>query len=138
MFIDRIKEEKARLGITTRAMAEASKLHITEETMSRFLNGKISDPHVSTLVDIGDTVGLAPYELFMDAVTAREFREYLTAKIKNIDNAAELELLRIRSAEIEHKNAELAAENTRFKEQKIYYEEVIKLKSELIDSLRSK
>ena len=138
MFLDRIKEEKSRTGITTKAMAEATTLHIAEETMSRFLTGKIHDPHVSTLLDIGATVGLAPYELFMDSVTAAEFRAYLEAKVKNIDNTAELELLRIKNAELEAANSALLHEKEHTLDKIAHLEEVLRLKDDIISAYRPK
>lgn len=99
MFRDRLLEAKKAAGLSAKTMAEQSKLHTAEETITRILTGKIADPHVSTLLDCGAIVGLAPYELFMDATTAQEFRLFLEAKITNIDNSAELELLRIQTAE---------------------------------------
>lgn len=116
MYRDRIIETKKAKGISTKTMSERSVLHLPEETISRFLNGKINDPHVSTLLDTGATVGLAPYELFMDASTAAEFRLFLESKVTNIDNSAELEVLRIQTAEQAHK-IELLEEKLRAKEE---------------------
>lgn len=110
MYRERILEEKKRLNMSTKTMSERSVLHLPEETISRFLTGKSADPHVSTVLDSGATVGLAPYEIFMDATTAQEFRLFLAAKLTNIDNAAELELLRIKTAEQEQRITELEAE----------------------------
>ncbi len=104
MYRDRIIEAKKTLGISAKTMSERSVLHTPEETISRFLTGKINDPHVSTLLDTGATVGLAPYEIFMDSVTAASFRLFLELREKNIDNSAELELLRIKTAELEAEN----------------------------------
>lgn len=118
MYRDRVIEAKKALGISTKTMSERSVLHLPEETISRFLNGKINDPHVSTLLDTGATVGLAPYELFMDAATAAEFRLFLESKITNIDNSAELEVLRIQTAEQAHK-IELLEEKLKAKEELI-------------------
>ncbi len=107
MYRDRINEEKKKLGLSTKTMAERSALNLTEETISRFLSGKINDPHLSTLLDMGATVGLSPYELFMDSLTAADFKLFLETKLRNIDNAAELEVLRIKTAEQEQQIARL-------------------------------
>ena len=103
MYRDRILEAKKAQGISTKTMTEHSVLHLPEETISRFLTGKTTDPHVSTILDLGAIVGLAPHEIFMDANTAAEFRLFLESKVTNIDNSAELELLRIQTAEQAHK-----------------------------------
>lgn len=94
MYRDRILEQKKILGISMKTMAERSKLRLPEETISRFLSNKTHDSRVSTVLDIGETVGLEPYELFMDAITAAEFKLFLETKLLDIDNTAELERLR--------------------------------------------
>lgn len=103
MYQERILEAKKAQGISTKTMSERSALHLPEETISRFLHGKTSDPHVSTLLDLAAVVGLAPHELFMDSAIAAEFRLFMESKIKNIDNSAELQVLRIQTAEQAHK-----------------------------------
>lgn len=89
MYRERIIEEKKKLNISAKSMSERSKLHITEETISRFLNKKISDPGVSTVLDMGETVGLAPYEIFMDSTLASEFKAFLELKSKSEETEAE-------------------------------------------------
>ena len=98
MYRDRILEQKKILGISMKTMSERSKLQLPEETISRFLSNKTHDSRVSTVLDIGETVGLAPYELFMDARTAAEFKLFLETTLSDIDNAAELEMLRAKTA----------------------------------------
>ena len=104
MFRERLCETKQIKGVSTKTMAQHSVLHLPEETISRVLHGKINDPHVSTILDIGGTLDLAPYEIFMDTVTAAEFRLFLESKVTNIDNSAELEVLKIKAAQLETEN----------------------------------
>lgn len=110
MFRDRLLEAKKTAGLSAKTMAEQSTLHTAEETITRILTGKIADPHVSTLMDLAAIVGLAPHELFMDAATSAEFRLFLEAKVTNIDNSAELELLRIQTAEQAQRIAKLESD----------------------------
>ena len=98
MYRDRILEQKKILGISTKTMSERSKLNLPEETISRVLSNKTHDSRVSTVLDIAETVGLAPHELFMDARTAAEFKLFLETRLSDIDNAAELEMLRAKTA----------------------------------------
>ena len=98
MYRDRINEQKKILGISIKTMAERSKLHLPEETISRFLSSKTHDSRISTLLDVCETVGLEPYELFMDAITAATFKLFLETRVSDIDNAAELEMLRAKTA----------------------------------------
>jgi transcriptional regulator with XRE-family HTH domain len=89
MFRERANEERKRLGISTKSMSERSRLHTSEETMSRVLSGKTSDPGVSTVLDMAETLGLAPYELFMDSTLAAEFRAFLELKSKSEESEAD-------------------------------------------------
>lgn len=89
MLHQRILEEKKRLGISSKTMSERSTLHITEETISRFLSGKTSDPGVKTFIDIANTVGLTPYEAFMDATLSAEFKAFLELKSRSEETEAE-------------------------------------------------
>ena len=89
MWRERIKAEKKRLGISAKSMSDMSSLHITEETISRVLSAKTNDPSVKVVLDMGGTVGLAPYEIFMDATLAAEFKTFLDLKSKSEETEAE-------------------------------------------------
>lgn len=88
MYRERVLEEKKRLNLSAKSMSDRSKLHLTEETISRFLSGKTSDIGVNNFVDLADTVGLAPYEAFMDATLATEFKAFLELKSKSEETEA--------------------------------------------------
>ena len=70
MFRERILEEKKRLNLSAKTMSDTSRLHLPEETIHRVLSGKTSDPGISTVLDLAETVGLKHYEVFMDATLA--------------------------------------------------------------------
>lgn len=89
MYRDRIIEEKKRLNLSARSMADMTKLHLTEETISRFLSGKTNDIGLNNFLDIAQTVGLKPYEAFMDATLAAEFRAFLELRTKGDETEAE-------------------------------------------------
>lgn len=89
MFRERILEEKKKLGISVESMAARSRMHISEETMSRVLNAKTGDPGISTVLDMGETVGLLPYEIFMDSTLAAEFKAFLELKSKSEETETE-------------------------------------------------
>ena len=99
MFRERIIEQKKKLNISARSMSERSKLHLPEETVSRMLSGKTENPGVLTVLDVGDTVGLAPYELFMDETLAAEFKAFLELKSRN--EQSEADVIRL-TAEVEN------------------------------------
>ena len=89
MFRERILEEKKRLNLSTRTMSDTSRLHLPEETIHRVLSGKTADPGINTVLDLAETVGLNPYEAFMDATLAAEFRAFLDFKFKSEETEAE-------------------------------------------------
>ena len=90
---ERLLEEKRKLNISTRSMAERSRLKLPENTIKRVLSGETSDPGVGTASDIAETLGMQPYEMFMDSVTAAEFKAYL--ELKNMADEATAERLRL-------------------------------------------
>ena len=122
MFQERILEEKKRLNLSTKTMSDTSRLHLPEETIRRVLSGKTADPGVGTVLDLAETVGLKPYELFMDATLAAEFRTFLELKsrigeteaerIKIIaDNAGLVDRIRVLEMQLSHKEEIIALHN---------------------------
>ena len=93
MFRERILEEKKRLNLSAKTMSDTSRLHIPEETISRVLSGKTADPGVNTVLDLAETVGLKPYEAFMDSTLATEFKAFL--QLKSMSEETEAERIRI-------------------------------------------
>lgn len=89
MFRERILEEKKRLNLSAKTMSDTSRLHLPEETISRVLSGKTADPGVSTVLDLAETVGLKPYEAFMDVMLATEFKAFLELKSRSKETEAE-------------------------------------------------
>lgn len=128
MYRDRLLEAKIAQGLSSKQMAERSKLHTTEETIHRFLAGKTNDIHMSTFMDICDILQLAPHEAFMEKPISDEFRLFLEAKVTNLDHTAELEALRITCAEQAHKIEHLEID-LRHQEQMIdLYKKIIDMK----------
>ena len=89
MYRARIIEEKKRLNLSAKTMEDTSRLHLSEETINRVLSGKTADPGINTVLDIAETVGLKPYELFMDATLAAEFKAFLELKSRSEETEAE-------------------------------------------------
>lgn len=133
MFRDRIIEEKKRLNITAKSMSERSKMHIPEETISRVLSGRTGDPGVSTVLDLGDTVGLLPYEIFMDSTLAAEFRAFLELKSKSEET--EMERIRIvaENETLKTTNISLSREIEQLKMELDHKKEIIAYKDEIIE-----
>lgn len=133
MFREIINEEKKRLGISAKSMSERSTLHIPEETISRVLSGKTADPGISTVIDLGETVGLKPYEIFMDSTLAAEFRAFLELKSKSEESEAERIRILAENETLKTTNLALATELEKVKMQLEHKTEVLKLKEEIID-----
>ena len=89
MFRERILEEKKRLNLSAKTMSDTSRLHLPEETIHRVLSGKTADPGINTVLDLAETVGLKPYEVFMDATLAAEFNAFLELKSRSEETEAE-------------------------------------------------
>ena len=89
MFRERILEEKKRLNLSSKTMSDTSHLHLPEETIRRVLSGKTSDPGIYTVLDLAESVGLKPYEVFMDATLAAEFKAFLGLKSRSEETEAD-------------------------------------------------
>lgn len=89
MYRERILEEKKRLNLSTKTLADTSRLRLPEETISRVLSGKTADPGIHTVLDIAESVGLKPYEAFMDSKLAAEFKTFLELKSRSEESEAE-------------------------------------------------
>ena len=62
MWLDKIIEEKRKKNITTKMMAEKSR--IPEQTITRILTKKTEFPRIDTVLDLGASVGLTARDLF--------------------------------------------------------------------------
>lgn len=129
MFRERILEEKKRLNLSVKTMSDTSRLHLPEETISRVLSGKTADPGISTVLDLAETVGMKPYEAFMDATLATEFKAFLELKSRSEEteadririiaenenfkatNAGLVDRIRVLEMELSHKEELLALHN---------------------------
>lgn len=132
MYLDRVNEERKRLNISTKAMSEQSKLHISKETIDRVLSHKTADPGINTVVDMAETVGLAPYELFMDATLAAEFKAFLELKSKNEETEAERIRIVAENESLKTTNAALANKICTLEMQLAHKEELLKFNDRMI------
>lgn len=67
MWLDKIIEEKRKKNITTKMMAEKSR--IPEQTITRILTKKTEFPRIDTVLDLGASVGLSARELFEETIS---------------------------------------------------------------------
>ena len=93
LVFQRIAEEKKKQGLTNRILAERSKIGVSEETISRITSCKLNDTSLANILDVTDSLGLKPYEVFMDETIAAEFRAFL--ELKNKSEETETERIKI-------------------------------------------
>ena len=101
MWRDRIIETKKAKGITIKMMADSTPSHITVETITRILNTKTEDPRIGTVLALGESVGLSPWQLFADTNALIAYEGFLTLQ-------AEFDALKAEKDDI-------LAENTKLK-----------------------
>ena len=126
MYVDRLLEEKKRLNLSSRTIADMSTLHLSEDTVNRVLMRKTNNPGVDTIESIARTLGMELYEVFMDSALAAEFRAFLELKNKSGEsemqhlkliadyeelqktNAGNVDRLRVLEMETEHQKKQIA------------------------------
>ena len=124
MYRNRILEEKKRLNLSTKTIADTSRLHLPEETISRVLSGKTADPGIHTVIDIVESVGMKPYEAFMDSTLAAEFKAFLELKSRSEESEAERISIIAENETLKATNAGLV-DRIRVLEMKLSYTEEI-------------
>lgn len=97
MWLDKVIEAKKAKGLATRTMAERSRMHLTERTITRILHGETKAPKIDVILDIGETVGLNAQQLFAETDMVpldRDELDRLKNQVKEL--TAENELLRVK------------------------------------------
>ena len=123
MWLERIKEAKEARGITTKDMAD--RMRLPKETITRILNGKTNNPYITTVLAMGEAVGLTEWEIFSETglvigtANLQELQEELN------EAKAQLDLLRIACSVEETKNAALTAEVELLKRELQHKEELL-------------
>lgn len=134
IYIERVLEEKKRLNLSAKTMSDMSRLHLSEETIKRVLSGKTSDPGISTVLDISETVGLKPYEAFMDAKLASEFNAFLSLKQRDEHGEVERIKLTAENETLKTTNAGLVDRIRVLEMQLQHKEELLSVKEELLSA----
>ena len=67
MWLEKIIETKKAKNISTKMMSE--KTLIPAETITRILHGKTEFPRIDTVLELGASVGLTPWELFAETTS---------------------------------------------------------------------
>lgn len=127
MWRDRILQEKAKLGKTSKSMSESTKGHLPERTISRILAGETENPRIDTIIELGASVGLTPQELFADSnvVVATE----TLAEVKETANVieAERDLISVENDMLKAKVTALTSELELLKRELMHKDELLAL-----------
>jgi transcriptional regulator with XRE-family HTH domain len=135
MWRERIIETRKAKGITIKMMSEMTPSKIPPETITRILNEKTGDPRISTVLELGESVGLTPWELFAETADLIAYQSFLNLQAEvdalKVDKealAAENEALKNNVNEV----VALKAENDRLRLTLEHKEEILKLQGEII------
>lgn len=139
MWRERIIETKRAKGISTHTMSERSVLRLSRETITRILNATTESPGIDTVLDVAQTVGLSPWELFADPDALIAYQGFLTLRtefeaIKDERDTliGEIVALRNEITNLEDKTRSLEAKNDLLTMKLEHKEEVIALQKEII------
>lgn len=130
MWRERIIETRKAKGITIKMMSERTPSHIPVETITRILNEKTGDPRISTALELGESVGLAPWELFADTAVLIAYQSFLALQAEVDTLKADKEALAAENEALKNNGNEvvaLKAENDRLRLTLEHKEEIISL-----------
>lgn len=125
MWLDNLKELKRAKGMTTKQIADATK--IPESTVKRIFAGDTEDPYVSTIHRIVITLGgsldhiLADTNAVLSSETIVEMKESVDV------TAAERDSIAVENEMLKAKNAALTMENELLKKELAHKEELLAL-----------
>jgi transcriptional regulator with XRE-family HTH domain len=125
MWLDNLKELKKAKGMTTKQIADATK--IPESTVKRIFAGDTEDPYVSTIHRIVITLGgsldhiLADTNAVLSSETIVEMKESVDV------TTAERDSIAVENEMLKAKNAALTMENELLKKELAHKEELLAL-----------
>lgn len=142
MWRERIIEAKKAKNVTTKMMSE--KVRLPEQTITRILTGKTETPRIDTVLDLGASVGLSPWELFSDSTSVLGDKN-LSMLQESLDQAnaalsalqAEFASLSAETTELKVTNVTLQAENDMLRMRLEHTEEIIRLHNRYISYIDS-
>jgi transcriptional regulator with XRE-family HTH domain len=125
MWLDNIKELKKAKGMSTKQIADATKL--PERTVTRIFSGDTDNPYVDTLHRIVTVLGGSLDDILADTKVVVGDANLVTLQ-ENVDVVtAERDLIIAENAILKDKVATLTAENDMLKMQLKHKEEIIAL-----------
>ncbi len=140
MWRERIIETRKAKGITIKMMAERTPSHLTVETITRILNEKTDDPRITTVLKLGESVGLSPWELFAEPTALIAYQGVITlqAEVDALKSekealAAENDSLKNEGKDLKDKVITLEAELDRLRLTLAHKEEMLAHKQQIVD-----
>ena len=132
MWLDNLKELKAKTGMSSKQIAE--KTNLPERTVSRIFSGDTDNPYVDTLRRIVAILGGSLDDIFaetkiivasQDLITAQEEAKKFAAEVERLNS--EVALLNTENAILKDKNTALSAEADLLRLKLEHKEEIIAL-----------
>lgn len=130
MWREKIIEAKKAKNITTKMMTE--KVRLPEQTITRILSGKTETPRIDTVLDLGASVGLSPWELFSDTTSVLGDKN-LSMLQEELDKAnAALTALQAEFASLSEEATGLKVQNVTLQAENDMLQMKLELKEEII------
>ena len=125
MWLDSLKELKKNKGMTTKQIADATK--IPESTIKRIFSGDTDNPYVDTVRRIAIALGSTLDEIFAETkvVVATETLAEVKGNTEVVE--AERDLILVENEMLKTKNAALTTENELLKKELQHKEELLAL-----------
>lgn len=108
-------------------MAERTPSHLPVETITRILNEKTDDPRISTVLALGESVGLSPWELFAEPTALVAYQSFLNLQAEYDKLQADFANLQAENVSLKDKNVALEVELDRLRLTLEHKEEIISL-----------
>ena len=125
MWLDNLKELKKAKGMTSKQIADATK--IPESTIKRIFSGDTTDPYVTTIHRIVIALGGSLDHILADTNAVLSTESLVAVKENANVVEAECDLIIAENAILKDKVAALSAENEMLKMQLKHKEEIIAL-----------
>ena len=127
MWREKMLEQKAKFGISTRTMSERSKLGLSEWTIVRILTGKTPAPRIDTILDVGETLEMSPQEIFSETISVVGDKSYTDLMAERDALLEANKLLTVQTDELTKENAVINKELEQVKEMLLLKDEIIRL-----------
>jgi transcriptional regulator with XRE-family HTH domain len=110
MWREKIIETRKANNITIKMMSERTASHIPEETITRILKGKTEFPRIDTVLELGQAVGLSPWQLFEETTSVLGDKNVAIQQDEIERLTAEIEVLKAKNDILETKVSASTAE----------------------------